>query len=190
MQLIRKMKKLNENSSKEELFTYLVNNHANKMFKVIYLIVNNKEEAEDIVQESYIKAWQKWENFRGECSNEVFIHRIGVNLAIDKIRRKKKLSILIPKLFEQKTINPEDIVLKNEEEKQLHKAIRKFISKLNKQERCILILKYYGNFKISEISEILSIPTGTIKTKLFHSRKKIQNQIENDKLLLDSYLYR
>lgn len=150
---------------KEEAYNELINTYGNKLLKTCFLIIKDEKEAEDIVQETFIKVFKHIKNFKGNSSIYTWIYKIAQNTIIDRYRNN---IITIPyEDYNDSEDNIEEIVIDKE-----NKAILKEeLNKINFIYKQVLVLFYFDEFSIREISEILDEKEGTIKSKLSRGRK-------------------
>jgi RNA polymerase sigma factor (sigma-70 family) len=152
------------------------------MFNTCLRIVNNSLEAEDIMQESFLKAFEKIESYRGEVSFGAWLKRIVVNHSLDELRRKK----LDLQSIEETGINPiiENNNSKEEEEDIRAKAeeIRDQINKLPDGYRIVLSLYLIEGYDHDEISEILKITSSTSRSQCARAKQKLLEILRNKKI--------
>jgi RNA polymerase sigma factor (sigma-70 family) len=151
------------------------------MFNTCLRIVNNSLEAEDIMQESFLKAFEKIESYRGEVSFGAWLKRIVVNHSLDELR-KKKLDL---QSIEDTGINPviENNNSKEEEEEIRAKAeeIRDQINNLPDGYRIVLSLYLIEGYDHDEISEILKITSSTSRSQCARAKQKLLELLRNKK---------
>lgn len=165
--LVKKLKRKDEAAYEE-----IVNTYANKLFKVCYLMLKDEKEAEDVVQETFIKVFKNIASFRGESSIYTWIYRIALNISRDVIRKRQEVLS-----FEDEWIGEEDVEEKVEESID-REVLRRSLKSLNPIYRECLILFYFEDLSIREISQILDESEGTIKSKLSRGRKLLKNSVE------------
>ena len=156
-----------------DAFVDLIKRYIPGIRRVIYTLLNgNIEEVEDAEQELIIALYKSIRNFNFKSSFKTYLYRMAKNKAVDVIRKKKREERLIRlislNIFRNQE-DPEDhVILKDEKSKILENLFN-----LNKQDRMIIILKDIDALSIKEISEILSLPEGTVKSRLHRSRMKL-----------------
>ncbi len=156
---------------KEEAYRQLVEDYGNKLLKTCYLILKDREEAEDVVQETFIKVFQKVETFREESGLYTWIYTIALNLSRDRLRRKKDMLTL-----EDELIGDNDV--ESHVEMSIDREIlRKEIFELNSLYREVLVLFYFEDLSIKEISNLLNEKEGTIKSKLSRGRNILKESL-------------
>lgn len=163
---------INLKNGKEEAYIDLINLYGNKLLRTCFLMTKDEKEAEDIVQETFIRVFKYIDNFKGDSSLYTWIYRISQNITKDRLSSK---IIAIP--YEDLEIspdNPEEITISKID----REILRKELDKLNFIYKQVLVLFYFEDFSIKEISEILDEKEGTIKSKLSRGRKLLKDALE------------
>ena len=149
----------------KQAFSYLYDNYSGALFGLIYKMVNDKELAEDILQEAFVKIWNNFSNY-DSIKGRLFTWMINLtrNLTIDTLRSKsyKKQS----KIYSDENSVNNFSDNSNAAEKFDAMGIRKQLTLLKKDQKEIIDLAYFGGFTQDEISKKLSIPLGTVKTRM------------------------
>lgn len=138
-------------------------------------MVKNKEDAEELTQDIFLRIYKGLPDFRGDSQLKTWIYRITVNTCITKLNSKRfkeyrNKTIEINNYISDSSINTEDILINEDNQTKLEIAL----SLLSVDYRQILLLFYIEEFSYKEIAEILELPIGTICTKLFRARKKLK----------------
>ncbi|MBK7243553.1 MAG: RNA polymerase sigma factor [Saprospiraceae bacterium] len=159
-----------------EVFSLLVSKYQNLVFTICSRVFDNKEEAEDIAQESFIKCYQSLKQFKGESKFSSWLYTITYNTCMNHLKYKKRQTSVedIANVADQDIIEQDHIFAKLEQKEQTN-LIQQALSKLELDEQMIIQLYYYEELPIKEISNILSLKIENIKIKLFRSRKKLFN---------------
>lgn len=159
-----------------EVFSLLVSKYQNLVFTICSRVFDNKEEAEDIAQESFIKWFQSLKQFKGESKFSSWLYTITYNTCLNHLKYKKRQTSVedIANIADHEIIEQDQIFAKLEQKEQTN-LIQKALSKLELDEQMIIQLYYYEELPIKEISSILSLKIENIKIKLFRSRKKLFN---------------
>jgi RNA polymerase sigma-70 factor, ECF subfamily len=163
-------------------FRGLMEKYQNRVHAVAYGMTRDREESRDITQETFIRAYRKLGEYRAEASFRAWLFRIAMNLAIDTVRRgqrrrttgfdEARLAVDDDGAFA--VIHREDGPGRLLERKRLHQRILAAIDELNEDHRQIILLREVENLSYKDISEILDIPEGTVMSRLYHARKKLQ----------------
>ena len=154
----------NLKNGKEEAYRQLIEKYGNKLLRTCYLILKDKEEAEDVVQETFIKVFNKIDTFKEQSGFYTWIYAIAINLTRDRMRMKQDFLELKDEWIGND--NVESLVEINID----RELLRKEIFSLNSLYREVLVLFYFEERSIKEISSLLNEKEGTIKSKLSRGR--------------------
>ncbi len=165
--LIKELKK-----GKEEAYVFLLKNYGNRLIKTCYLMLKDEKDAEDIVQETFIKVFSHINSFKGASSLYTWIYRIAINLCKDRLKTKRD-DFPYEEWTETEDI-VEEIVLLSIDRENLRKVLWSLPSIYNE----VLILFYFEELSIKEIGEILDEKEGTIKSKLSRGRIALKRALE------------
>lgn len=166
--LIKKLKK-----GQEDAYIFLVEQYGNRLLSSCYLILKDRQEAEDIVQETFIRVFKKIHTFKGNSSLYTWIYSIALNQSRDRL--KKKYDCLI---FEEAWIENENVDLEYQVEKKFDRELlRKELFQMNVIYREVLVLFYFEEFSIKEIANLLDEKEGTIKSKLSRGRNILKESL-------------
>jgi len=161
--LIKNLKK-----GREEAYRQIVEDYGNKLLGTCYLILRDREEAEDVVQETFIKVFQKLETFKENSGLYTWIYTIALNLSRDRLRKKQDNLTL-----EDDLVGNNDV--ESHVEMNIDRAIlRKELFEINSLYREVLVLFYFEDLSIKEISNLLNEKEGTIKSKLSRGRNLLK----------------
>ncbi|MGI6317894.1 MAG: RNA polymerase sigma factor [Firmicutes bacterium] len=165
-----------EQSALEKLY----HQYFNKTYRTAYLVTGDHQMAEDAAQEAFFKAFSNLDALRDLNKFGSWVNVIASNYAIDMLRKKKKM-IFTDNFAVHADRNPgnspQDAWEKNEEAQEIRDALLL----LEPEEREILVLKYFNELSINEISAIVNVPQGTIKSRLFRARKKVRKLLQPKK---------
>ncbi|MGY0693972.1 RNA polymerase sigma factor SigW [Virgibacillus sp. FSP13] len=158
----------------------------NKIYQHCYRMLGNAHEAEDIAQEAFIRAYINIHSYDDRRKFSTWLYRIATNLTIDRIRKRKPDYYLDAEIKGTEGLNmyaqleadnrlPEEEV----ESLELKSYIHQEISELPPKYRTIIILRYLEEFSLKEISEILDIPLGTVKTRIHRGREALRKKLRH-----------
>jgi RNA polymerase sigma-70 factor (ECF subfamily) len=160
-------------------YAALVDKHKDMVFTVALRIVRNREDAEEIAQDVFIKAFQALASFKKESKFSTWLYRIVYNTAISKTRKKNiettDLNYDLVENYSEDDINENLNRLDNNEQK---KIINTVIKKLNPEDYMLVTLYYFEEKSTEEISEIVHLSQSNVKVKLFRIRKKLYEEIQ------------
>lgn len=177
-------KKLIKRSAKGDIdaFEKLIEAHQKTAYNIALKMLRNSEDAKDISQQAFIKVFRYIDTFNFESSFKTWMYRIIVNLCIDYINKNKKNTVYsldnpistekgeIRREIKDDTNMPENIIEKKETKELVHNAI----NKLDEIHRTIIILRDIEGFSYNEISEILDISIGTVKSRIKRGRDNLR----------------
>ena len=161
-----------------DVFPVIINRYTNAVYAFVFRFVRNKEDAEDITQETFIKAWKKIETYREGANFKTWIFQIAHNTAIDYLRKRKHLAFSDLNNQETETTFeetiPDTLPLPDEllEKKFDQHAIEGALEMLSPLYREVLLLYYTNDFTFAQIGELLARPLHTVKSQ--HRRALIE----------------
>jgi RNA polymerase sigma-70 factor (ECF subfamily) len=161
-------------------FEYLVAAYEKNVYNLALRMTGNPDDAEDMAQEAFLKAYDSLESFRGDSKFSVWLYRIVSNVCLDFLRKKKKrpsfslstedddgeeTELELPDLRNL----PEDEL----ERKLTRDAVRRGLAQLSEDSRQILLLREIQGLSYEEIGQTLGLEPGTVKSRIFRARKKL-----------------
>ncbi len=161
-------------------FGELVRRYQDRLYNAIYRVVDNAEDALDVVQEAFVSAYQSLNHFKGDSEFFTWLYRIAFNAAISQRRRKKTVLSLdwrlddkhgVEPADESVDVRPESAMERMEDERMLHRAI----AQLSPEYRAVLVLKEIEGRKYEEIADILDVPIGTVRSRLHRARLELRD---------------
>lgn len=170
----------------QNAFGEIVELYKDKVFQLCFRMLGNSHEAEDISQEAFIRAYINIERYNIDRKFSTWLYRIAANLCIDRIRKKKPDYYLDAEvagtegltLYSQipaSQLAPDEEVSKIE----LQEIIQNEILKLPEKYRAVIVLKYIEELPLLEISKILDLPIGTVKTRIHRGREALRKQLRH-----------
>ncbi|MDX1770187.1 MAG: sigma-70 family RNA polymerase sigma factor [Planococcaceae bacterium] len=157
----------------ENLLTQLMREHGDELKRIAFLYVNDLSECEDIIQEVFITCYHQLSNFRGESSYKTWLIRITINKCKDYKKKWSVRNIIYRKEVSSNKPNS----FENERNYESEEII-KYISLLSNKYKEVVILYYYQEMSMKEISETLNISINTIKSRLLRAKKSLQSKLE------------
>lgn len=157
----------------EHLFEHLMDQHAQQVFTLIVHIVSNQEDAEELTQDTFLKAFRHIPSFKAESSFSTWIYRIAYNTAISATRKKKLDSFVMDDVFFANVSDQQVDDTLNDENEERIRHLNCAIEKLDAEEKAMVILFYHEEKSISEIALILGLTESNAKVKLHRIRKKL-----------------
>ncbi len=172
-----------------EAFDELVTRYRTRVFGMIYNMVHNEQDAWDLAQESFLKAWKSIGRFRGQSSFYTWIYRIVMNVTIDWLRKKKIKggdaefddAIQLREIDPASKTVPRTEALPHQvmERDEIRARIEKAIGQLSPEHRAVILMKEMDDMQYHEIAEALGCSIGTVMSRLFYARKKLQSLLRD-----------
>lgn len=159
---------------RKQAFAVLVNQYSEQMYWKVRHIVIRHEDADDVMQNAWIKAWTRLDKFRGDSQISTWLYRICINEAIDFTRRRKEMLNSQDNVQVADTLYADKYFNGDEVEKQLIEAI----DTLPEAQRTTFMLRYYEEMPYREISEITGTTEAGLKTNYHLAVKKIKSFFE------------
>jgi len=171
-------------------FRRLVERYQRKVYNLAFGMVHNPEDAMELVQESFVKAYRNLDRFQGSSSFYTWLYRITVNVCIDFLRREKKGSA--PLDYDDSVAHHEDVnqgewplvssvgtetPARVQSRRELAEQIQRALDSLSEAHRRIILLREVEGLSYQEIAEVLDIPKGTVMSRLFHARQNLQRML-------------
>ena len=167
-----------------EQFEELVKKYQKDILNFHYRLVGNRMEAEDLAQETFIKAYRNMESLKEFVKARSWLYSIARNVTIDFFRRNKDRSIPLDNVMLENyavatAVDQREEVLNSE----VSKELKKVLENLNEQDKRIVKLLYYEGFSYKEIGELMQMNENTLKSRLFRARKVLLAAIQSNELL-------
>jgi len=163
-----------------QAFEELVARHRDKIYARAYSMMRNEEEAVDLSQEAWVKAWQRLKQFQGESSFSTWMTRIVINLCLDQLRRQKRHRAESIEAMDEESGGVErqmPVVIVNPTERlergELRKRIDEALGQLTYAHRTVLVLHEFEEMEYKEIAKTMNCSIGTVMSRLFYARRKM-----------------
>ena len=155
----------------EAAFEELLILHTEQLYRTAYLYVGNREDALDVVQETSYKAYVGLKKLKEVEYFSTWLIRILIRTSYECIRKKKKISF----------VEEENVQVLNEADRNLSNSeLLKVVQQLRKKYRDVILLHYFQELTVKEVSQVLVIPEGTVKTYLFRGRKQLKKILKGE----------
>jgi RNA polymerase sigma factor (sigma-70 family) len=163
-------------TSRKKAFEHLVDSYQKPVYFFIRRMVLDHYDADDVTQNTFIKAWRGLDNFRGDSKLSTWLFRIATNEAITFINKRKKLmGISLDDVEHALPIALQSDVLYDGDE--IQQKLQAAIATLPEKQKAVFILKYYEEKKYTEIAEITGTSVGALKASYHHAVNKIEKFI-------------
>jgi RNA polymerase sigma-70 factor (ECF subfamily) len=151
-------------------FDLIVERHRRAVYLLCYRFVGSHEDASDLSQDVFLRAFRGLRSFRGQSTLATWLYRIGVNVCLNRVGAKDTLRKLTEPIETQQFVDvraelPSDLMLKNERSARVRAAI----AQLPRKQRATLILRTYHEMSHQEIADVLGSSVGAVKANFFHA---------------------
>ena len=163
----------------------LVRHYQDRLFNAVFRLLDHPEDAQDVVQEAFISAYQSLGSFKGDSLFFTWLYRIAMNAAISH-RRKQKVAVSLETGSKNElVIDPVDQSVQNQpgdriEQKEDETRLTEALNRLSPEHKAVLILKDIEGQKYEEIADILAVPVGTVRSRLHRARLELRDLLEED----------
>jgi len=190
LELLRKAQR-----GQREAYGQLVLLYQDRLYNAVLRLVGDREEARELTQEAFTRGFMKLESFRGDASPYTWLFRIAVNLAISQLRKMKRhrtfsldasgrngngrhstddqASSLVDRLASQNTARPSETLEDREQGEQVMAAL----GRLDAEYRAVLVMRDIEGFDYQQMAEVLDLPLGTLKSRLFRARLALRDEL-------------
>ena len=165
----------------QDAFALLVQRHQRFIFNLVFRMLEQYEEANEVTQETFLAAWQGLPRFRGEARFSTWLYRIAYNCALKQLEQRNRdqaLQLAIQVKQANQRIDNDERLGSEIETYERQAIVREHLSKLPAKYRIVLVLRHLQEMTYEEMAEILTIPIGTIKTHLFRARNLLKERLE------------
>jgi len=155
-----------------DAFDAIVERHRRAVYQVCYRFVNNHEDASDLSQETFVRAWRGLSRFKGNAALSTWLYRIAVNVCLNRVSAKKPETepIETDRFVDTQTEDPGAGVLRDERAA----AVRRAIAALPEKQRATLVLRAYHDLSHQQIADILGSSVGAVKANFFHALNNLK----------------
>jgi RNA polymerase sigma-70 factor (ECF subfamily) len=165
-------------------FRILVERHSHDLFRLVYRMTGNEADAEDMVQETFLRAYRNLARFEARASFKTWLHRIAANCALDLLRRRAsqerrcvsvdpETEMALERLVDQ-TPSPHQALCHAE----MAQTIEAALGQLTAMERAAFVLRHFENRSIAEISHLLDLGQSAAKQAIFRAVQKVRRTLE------------
>ena len=176
-----------------EAFDALVATHQDRVFNLCLWLVGDRDDAADAAQDAFIRAYRFLPKFRGDAAFGTWLGRIAVNVARDAAARRKRapksLTKTNPEDGEDESQElasddpaPSEVLLRRERQR----VVRSALAGLHENHRVVLVLFELQGFAYEEVGQILQLPVGTVKSRIYRARTALREALDNQRELFDA----
>ncbi|WP_053991787.1 RNA polymerase sigma factor [Mangrovimonas sp. TPBH4] len=155
-------------------FSVLVDQYKDMVFTLALRMVKNREEAEEVAQDTFIKVYKSLRKFKGDSKLSTWVYKVAYNTCLDSIKKNKKYLANVPvDEITMRYIKTMDTALDGILEAEKAQLIQDCLNQLPSEDSFLLTLFYFEEQSLEEISKVVGITPNNVKVKLFRSRKKL-----------------
>jgi RNA polymerase sigma-70 factor, ECF subfamily len=163
-------------AGRADAFTLIVERHKRAVYQLCYRFVGNHEDASDLSQDVFLRAYRGLRSFRGHSSLATWLYRIGVNVCLNRV--SVKTPVLEPigerAIVDDREASPSELLLRGERSVRVRRAI----ARLPRKQRATLVLRAYHEMSHQEIAEVLGSSVGAVKANFFHALASLKRILE------------
>jgi RNA polymerase sigma-70 factor (ECF subfamily) len=163
-------------AGEEDGFREIVDRHSRAIYQLAYRITGRAEDAEDVVQDTFIKAFRQIGTFEARSSVATWLHRIGANCAIDLVRRRRPFEVAeAPETLDQRTVpgawTSQAALVESAE---IQRRIEETLTELSAKERAAFVMRHFQDSSIDDIASTLGMNTSAAKHAVFRAVRKMR----------------
>ena len=167
-------------SGSVESFNEIVRRYREKVYWIARRVVGTHDDADDVVQEVFVKVYDSLKRFRGDSNFYTWLYRISVNVSLSAIRAKRIKNFVRSEEVVEHLVSDEELaddkILRDEYEKVLKQAI----DRLPPKQKTTFVMRYYEEMEFEEMSKVLNKSVGGLKANYFHAVRKIRDYVKKE----------
>lgn len=179
---IELLKQLKDPKTKQKAFSFIVAQYSKPLYWKIRSIVLYHEDADDVLQNTFLKAWKNIDTFKGSSQISTWLYRIAINESLDFLRNRRSLANV--ESTEGNGVAQQLMADEYFEGDEGEALLQEAIAALPEVQRTIFLLRYYDEMKYAQMSKLLDTSEGALKASYHLATKKIQEYIKRNKLFL------
>jgi RNA polymerase sigma-70 factor, ECF subfamily len=162
----------------QQAFTALVERHRRMVARTVISMVEDREEAEDIGQEVFIRFYKSLSDFRGDSKVGTYLTRIAINLSLNALKSRKRRSQIFRRNDDYVVLAEPGDDSEGSERSDLQEALGKALQKLDPKFRQIIVLRLIDGYSVKESAEILQLPEGTVLSRLARAQERMRELLK------------
>ena len=173
-----------------QAFSVLVDRYKDLVFTLALRMMKNREEAEEVSQDTFIKVFKSLNRFKGESKFSTWIYKVTYNCCLDRLKKLKRSHATVPiDEFSANKLGMMDNALDAMEKGERHAAVKHCLNQLPSEDAFLITMYYFEEQSLEEISKIIGLKPNNVKVKLFRARKKLATILRQqmDPEIIESY---
>jgi len=167
-------------NGRRQAFTELMKRYQERVYWVARRIVGSHDDADDVVQETFVKAYLALGEFRGDASFFTWIYRIAVNLSLNALRKRQVLNYLHESELLSRILPSTDDPGKALENSETESALARAVATLPEKQKAVFVMRYFDEMTYEEIGRVLKTSVGGLKANYFHALRKVREYMRNE----------
>jgi len=165
-------------SGDSRAFEQLVKSYGVRMMGLLCQMLGNEADAQDLAQETFIRAYRKLSRFRQESSFGTWLTRIAINLAKNHLSKRRNQTMALPQMAAHSFVDP-DTPPDHVSRKEMTDHLTSALEQLSSNHRTVLVLRLLQGMSYKEISQVLNCPIGTVMSRLSHGKKALLRKLSS-----------
>jgi RNA polymerase sigma factor (sigma-70 family) len=171
--------RLRQSASREAAFGEMVSLYQERLYFHVRRMLGSHEDADDVLQNTFIKAWRAIDRFRGDSKLHTWLYRIATNEALTAIDKRKRRSFQDLEQISNSSSFASEQEGKGADE--IQDRLQRAIETLPERQKAVFSLRYFDEMPYQEISNVLGVTVGSLKASYHHAVKKIEEHLTNEK---------
>jgi RNA polymerase sigma-70 factor (ECF subfamily) len=167
-------------NGRRQAFTELMRRYQERVYWVARRIVGSHDDADDVVQETFVKAYLALGEFRGDSSFFTWIYRIAVNLSLNALRKRQVLNYLHESELLSRILPSPDDPEKDLEHSETESALHRAVATLPEKQKAVFVMRYFDEMTYEEIGRVLKTSIGGLKANYFHALRKVREHMRHE----------
>jgi RNA polymerase sigma-70 factor, ECF subfamily len=167
-------------NGRRQAYTELMRRYQERVYWVARRIVGSHDDADDVVQETFVKAYLALGEFRGDSSFFTWIYRIAVNLSLNALRKRQVLNYLHESELLSRILPSTDDPGKDLENAETESALARAVATLPEKQKAVFVMRYYDEMTYEEIGRVLKTSVGGLKANYFHALRKVREYMRHE----------
>ncbi len=162
----------------KQAYAHIINKYKNPLYGTILRMTKNPHDAQDLVQEAFIKVYEQLEKYNQTGSFSGWLYRVAINHCMDEFRKKRyqMKQVEMDSVHDVNAEHPEVVFMKKEKSRQLERLI----GTLPEDERLIILLRYINELSYDAISDLVGVPLSTVRNKLHRAKRKMRKMVKRE----------
>lgn len=168
-------------------FEQFFERHRTAVFRTAYAVTGDRQIAEEVMQDTFVRAYQRRDSLQEDRSPLPWLHRVALNLCYTRFARRKTGWVLIDESVVRLVRDANDAPEDQAERRELRQIVRDGVLALPERHQAVVVLYYLHGLSLQETAEILGVPLGTVKSRLHYALRDLRDRLEDDRRFGGAY---